>query len=228
MQTTAAVAVERMSSLNVVPIQSEPAVQASCPNCGAPVAADQHYCLSCGRPCAPLRLPFLEVIQSSGQGSAGLPGAASNGYLPPLPPSGAAGPLQRYTGLFALIGVLLLTAVVGLLIGHWASGSGGSGSSGPQVVKLEGLSGATTAPSTSTAATTTSSSTESASGAAESKGSEHVSKQEEKEAAAPAKLAKAKKLSSSSLQKLSKLHGKQYEQEFNKVASGTAPIETGG
>jgi hypothetical protein len=217
-----------MSSLNVVPIQNESAAQASCPNCGAPVAADQHYCLACGRPCAPLRLPFLEVLQSSGQGSAGMPGAAANGYLPPLQQSGSAAPLQRYTGLFALIGVLLLTAVIGLLIGHWANGSGGSGNSGPQVVKLEGLSGAAAAPSTSTAATTTSSSTASASGAAGSKGSEHVTKQEEKEAAAPAKLTKPKKLSSSSVQKLSKLHGKQYEQEFNKIANGTAPIETGG
>jgi hypothetical protein len=228
MQTTAAVAVERTSSLNVVPIQSELAVQVSCPNCGAPVAADQHYCLSCGRPCAPLRLPFLEVLQSSGQGSSGMPGAAANGYVPPLPRSGPAGPLQRYTGLFALIGVLLLTAVVGLLIGHWASASGASGSSGPQEVRVVGLSGAATAPNTSTAVTTTTSSTESASGAAESKGSEHVSKQEEKEAAAPPKLAKAKKLSSSSVQKLSKLHGKQYQQEINKIANGTAPIETGG
>lgn len=213
----------------VVPIRSEPAVQGSCPNCGAPVAADQHYCLSCGRPCAPLRLPFLEVLQSSGQGLAGAPGAASNGYLPPLAPSTPAGPLQRYTGLFALIGVLLLTAVVGLLIGHWASGSGSSGSSGPQVIKLEGSAlGTAAAPSGSAAASSASKSTESGSGAGESKASEKVSKQEEKEVAAPPKLAKAKKLSSSSAQNLSKLHGKKYEQEINKIANSTAPIETGG
>lgn len=211
--------------MSIVPIQSEQP-EATCPNCGAALAPDQHYCLSCGKPCSPLRLPFLEVLQSAPPGPQvqGPAGYVGNGYLPPLQQSGGSGPLHRYTGLFALMGVLLLTAVIGLLIGHWAIGSSNSGN-GPEVVKVEGLGGAAAAPVASTVATTTTSSTVSSSKSAEAKASAHESKQEAKETK-EAKLAPAHKLNSSTVQKLSKETGKQYEQEINKVANSPAPIET--
>lgn len=211
--------------LSIVPIESDSA-DATCPNCGAAIAADQQYCLTCGRPCAPLRLPFLEVLQSTpAQRAPGAP-LAPQGYLPPLQSSGSQGPLNRYSGLFALVGVLLLTAVVGLLIGHWASGSGGSGN-GPQVIKLEGLGSTGSTPDSSTAATTTTSSTANAGKGSGSKGSENEAKQEEKETK-EAKLPPASKKSSESVQKLSKLTGKQAEEEIKKIGNSPAPIVTGG
>lgn len=211
--------------LSIVPIQNDPA-QASCPNCGAAVAADQHYCLNCGRPCAPLRLPFLEVLQSGppGQQAQGPAGYAGNGYLPPLQQQSApGGPLQRYTGLFTLMGVLLLTAVIGLLIGHWALGGGSGSSNAPQVVKVEGLAAAGAQGSTPE---TTAGSTNGAAKGSEAKSSEHESKQEAKETK-EAKLPPPKK-DSSALKELSKESGKKYEEKINQLANSPAPIETGG
>jgi hypothetical protein len=217
---------EQEAVLSIVPIQNDP-VEASCPNCGAAVAADQHYCLNCGRPCSPLRLPFLEVLQSGppGQQVQGPAGYAGNGYLPPLQQASApGGPLQRYTGLFTLLGVLLLTAVIGLLIGHWALGGGGGSSNAPQVVKIEGLGGAGTQGS-STPETTTSS-TNGASKGSGAKSSEHETKQEAKETK-EAKLPPPKK-DSSAIKELSKETGKKYEEKINELANSPAPIETGG
>jgi hypothetical protein len=213
--------------LSIVPAESDPAQQ-SCPSCGAAVAADQQYCLTCGRPCAPLRLPFLEVLASAPAQRAPSAPLASNGYLPPLQSNGSQGPLHRYTGVFALVGVLLLTAVIGLLIGHWASGSASS-ASGPQVIKLEGLSGTGGAASTSSPeGTTGTGSTANGGGKGSgSKASEHETKAEEKETK-EAKLPPPAKQSSSSIQKLSKLSGKQAEEEIKKIGSSPAPIVTGG
>jgi hypothetical protein len=151
-------------------------------------------------------------------------GYAGNGYLPPLQQSSAGSPLQRYTGLFTLIGVLLLTAVIGLLIGHWAFSSSNATGSGPQVVKVEGLAGAGTQGS-GTPETTTSS-TAGASKEAESKSSAHESKQEAKETK-EAKLPPPKK-DSSAIKELSKETGKKYEEKINELANSPAPIETGG
>lgn len=215
--------------MSIVPIHSDPA-EATCPSCGAAVAADQHYCLNCGRPCAPLRLPFMEVLQSGppGQRAQGPPGYAGNGYLPPLQQSDGGGPLRRYTGLFTLVGVLLVTAVIGLLIGHWASGSGGS-ANGPQVIKLEGLSGTAAAPSTSSpeGSAGTGSTANGGGKGSESKSSEHETKEEEKETK-EAKLPPPSKQSSKSVQNLSKLSGKQAEEEIKKIGNSPAPIVTGG
>ena len=211
--------------MSIVSIQQNDPVQASCPNCGAAVAADQHYCLNCGRPCSPLRLPFLEVLQSGppGQQVQGS-GYAGNGYLPPLPQSSPGGPLQRYTGLFTLIGVLLLTAVIGLLIGHWAFGSSSGTGNGPQVVKIEGL--ASTGTQSGGTTETTTSATTSASNGSEAKSSEHETKQEAKETK-EAKLPPPKK-DSSAIKELSKETGKKYEEKINELANSPAPIETGG
>jgi len=46
-----------------------------CAGCGAPLGADQRYCLSCGIPRAGTRLPFLDVLHSE---------AAAAGVLEPL------------------------------------------------------------------------------------------------------------------------------------------------
>jgi hypothetical protein len=132
--------------------------------------------------------------------------------------------LQRYTGLFTLIGVLLLTAVIGLLIGHWALGGGGGTSNAPQVVKVEGLAGTGTQGS-STPETTTNS-TAGASKESESKSSAHESKQEAKETK-EAKLPPPKK-DSAAIKELSKETGKKYEEKINELANSPAPIETGG
>jgi hypothetical protein len=198
------------------------APETACPHCGAAVGADQRYCLSCGKPCAPLRLPFLDVLHNGSSQRALGPSDVQNGYVPPLYDGGHRGPLQHYSGLFALLGVLLLAGLAGLLIGHWAAG--GSGPSGPQVVKIEGLAGLTPSSTSGATANTTTSTSTTASAAKEI---EHESKKEEKETAA-SNLAKPAKHTAAAVKRLGKLTGKRYEQEINKIANGPAPIETGG
>ena len=56
-------------AMNVVPIQtpSEEGAPAKCANCGSSLVADQRYCLTCGQPCSPTRLAFLDVLQAESE-----------------------------------------------------------------------------------------------------------------------------------------------------------------
>ena len=210
---------------NLAPVPSE---SSTCANCSAPLLADQRYCLSCGQPCSPVRLAFLDVLETErqpqlGAGSAGNAPVAFTSYVEP-----AAGPawLRRYAPLFAVLSVLLLALIVGLLVGHWVTQS--KVSSAPQVIKVEGLGGGALAAGTGTTPTTsttpgaspksgTSAKSEEAKEEAEAKAEE---KAEEK---APAKAPEAKKVSESSIKKLGETHGKAHEKELNEIS--TAPIE---
>ncbi len=70
-----------------------------CPTCGAAMAADQRYCLSCGNRRAEARLDYLEVLR-------GGPLAAAAGPSAPAAPVDAR---QRVTTtVIASIGCLLL------------------------------------------------------------------------------------------------------------------------
>jgi hypothetical protein len=212
--------------MNVFPIQAPPqGAAAKCLSCGAAMVADQRYCLTCGQPCSPVRLAFLDVMQGESEQRAPVTiMAPPAGYLPPLEQDGAIGWLRRYSGLFGLLAVLLTTGLIGLLLGHWLSPSKAVG---PQVIKIEGgtlpVAGAgastssTAAPSTRKATTTRTSDGE----AQEVK--------EVKEAESPkAKLKAPAKTNASSLDKLEKLTGKQHQKAIEKLTEGGKPIETGG
>jgi hypothetical protein len=213
--------------VNVVPIQTPPEdAGAKCQNCGAPVVADQRYCLTCGRPCSPVRLPFLDVLQA--EADARVPATviqAPVGFMPPTRQDpGALGWLRHHAGLLALLSVLLTTGLIGLLIGHWMAPSKASG---PQIVKFEGLpaAGVAGAGATSTAPTT---STTAAKAAAPAKESEAQEKKEVKEAESPKKkLPPPVKTSSSTIDKLEKSTGKAHQKEIEKLTEGGQPIETG-
>jgi zinc-ribbon domain len=218
--------------VNVIQVSGE-ASSTTCPHCGAEVAADQRYCLACGQPCSPVRLAFLDVLQaeSAQHFPSTLPGSTS-GYLPPAPPDLGVARLGRYSGLFGLIAILLLTGVIGLLVGHWVSG-GSSSSKGPTVYKIEGLSGTTSsAPSSEEAATEEASASTAGEGksqasattkaktkAGAAKNSEPVSEAKETQ---EAKLPEAKKVN----KKLSKLSGQAYSREIEKEVKGPEPLET--
>jgi hypothetical protein len=211
---------------NLAPVPSE---SSTCANCSAPLVADQRYCLSCGQPCSPVRLAFLDVLETErqpqlGAGAVGTMPVAYNPYLEP-----AAGPpwLRRYAPLFAVLSVLLLAMVVGLLVGHWLTQS--KAPAGPQVIKVEGLSGA---PAAAASATTPTSATPAAATAGKSSAS--AKSEEEKEQAeakaeekaeekTPAKAPPAKALSTTKINKLEKSTGKAHEKELNEIS--TAPIE---
>jgi hypothetical protein len=220
--------------MNVFPIQTPPeqGAQTKCPNCGAAVVADQRYCLTCGQPCSPTRLAFLDVLQAESEprGSVSVlssqAGYAPAGYVPPAHEDGAIGWLRRYSGLFGLLAVLLVTGLIGLLVGHWLTPSKAAG---PQIVKIEGgtlPSAAAVAPGSTTA---TPSSPAAKTPTTSKAATEAQEKKEVKEAESPkAKLKAPVKTSTSSIGKLEKTTGKQHQKEIEKLTEGGKPIETGG
>ncbi len=207
---------------NLAPVPSE---SSTCPNCSAPLLADQRYCLSCGQPCSPVRLAFLDVLETERQPQLGA-GAMSTtpvAFTPYLEP--AAGPawLRRYAPLLGVLSVLLLAMIVGLLVGHWVTQS--KAPAAPQVIKVEGLGGAALASGTGTTPTTSATPAASAKSSSSSKSEEEKeqaeAKAEEKaEEKAPAKAPPAKALNPT---KLEHTTGKTHEKELNKLT--TAPIE---
>jgi hypothetical protein len=210
---------------NLAPVPSE---NSTCPNCSAPLVADQRYCLSCGQPVSPVRLAFLDVLESERQpqlapGSAGQMPVAYTPYFEP-----AAGPpwLRRYAPLFGVLSVLLLALIVGLLVGHWITQSKAPASA--QVIKVEGLGGLAAAGSTITPTTSTTPATSTGKSSSSAKSEEEQeaaeAKAEEKaEEKTPAKAPEAKKLSTPALSKLGTTTGKAHEKELNKISH--APIE---
>jgi hypothetical protein len=207
------------------------APSANCTSCGAELAPDQRYCLACGHPCSPVRLAFLDVLQSEHH-SPGAPNtimAAPVGYGSVYEPAGSEGWLRRYSALFGLAIVLLLAVLVGLLIGHWVSASKGPTKSVFEVKGLSGLAAPATAaaPAATTAAASTPTPKSSTESSATSKSSEAVESAKEK-AETKAPPAAPVKATSNTLSKLSKETGKQHQQEINKLAEGGQPIETGG
>jgi hypothetical protein len=175
-----------------------------------------------------VRLDFLDVLQADADTraqTAVLPAPA--GYLPAFEPDGAIGWLRRYSGLLALVGVLLVTGLIGLLIGHWTKSA--TAPSGPQVVKVElpnglalGVAGASTAAATTPSAATPA-------GAAKAPLSKAQEEKEVKEAEAPTvKAPPPVKTGSASLKKLSKTTGKAHQKEIESLTAGGKPIETGG
>ncbi len=224
------------------PPSSPDGATATCAGCSAPLAPDQRYCLACGRPCSPVRLAFLDVLQAEHTAALPIPSTPqANGYqLPPEPP-GLLGSLRRYSGLFGLLAVLLASLLIGLLVGHWLTGGS---SPAKQVLEVKGLSGplAAAAPVASPTSPGTSTGSGSGSGSGSSTGhsssagssqSHSSAKSEEAEEAEAAKEVKttkalpaAHKTTSGKLEKIAHTTGKQHEKEV--AALGNAPIETGG
>lgn len=110
-----------------------------CRECGAPLAADQRYCLNCGRRRAEPRLDFRRYAPGADQ-AASTPSAAD----PVAPTSAVAAdqkPQRDFTPLAAAggIAVLGLMLLVGVLIGRGDNSA--SAPTAAPVVRLEGEGG---------------------------------------------------------------------------------------
>jgi hypothetical protein len=216
--------------MSLVPVPSEQP-GAACAGCGAELAPDQRYCLSCGQPCSPVRLAFLDVLQTSRERTAvqspmawgyGAIEVAPGGYAAMPPAQGLSGWLRRHTGVLGLLAVLLLCLIAGLLVGHWVTQ--GKASSGPQVFRIEGLSAAPAAATGATSGTAPSSTTSApakSSAKEEAEAAKEVAKETKAEKAPPPAPVKA----TTKINKLSTTTGKKHEEEINSL--GATPIETG-
>jgi hypothetical protein len=87
-----------------------------CPDCGAPMAADQRYCLACGHRRGEPRLPFMDASAFMNR-----PDVAGAGRIPPPPPPRPSDSPRRWNqNAVLVIGVaaLLLAIGIGFLIGR--------------------------------------------------------------------------------------------------------------
>jgi sporulation related protein len=111
----------------------------ACQSCGAPLAADQRYCLNCGERRADPRVDYAQYLQGNGDAPQRRDGKKRDGDRDLTP-------LYALGGLFAL-GVVL---ALGVLIGKGGNG-GGNTAAAPQTITVSGAgSGGATAASPTT------------------------------------------------------------------------------
>lgn len=220
-----------MTDVSLMAVRGE-LQDARCANCGAELVADQRYCLSCGQPVSPVRLSFLDVLQSD---AAPQPQpwvdpypVEPAAYAPPPAAGGAAGWIRRNSGFVSLVSVLLMCLIIGLLIGHWVTQKGTTSTvpTGPLSIKVEGLGSiAPTAGTDATSSTGGSAESSSVSATQKKEEAEEAHEAAEEEKAPKTAPAKAVTVTPSKLQKLSTSTGKKHTEEIN--ALGSQPIETG-
>lgn len=109
----------------------------SCPNCGARMAADQRYCLSCGHRRGDPRLPFMDAVVF--MESMGSPGGAA-GTPPPPPPaqSKSSNRMNANAALIAGVATLVLAIGVGFLIGRSGHENSSGGGGEVKVIEVNG------------------------------------------------------------------------------------------
>jgi hypothetical protein len=82
-----------------------------CPSCGAPLAADQRYCLECGQRRGDPRLPFMDAVVL-------MDAVKRPQQSPPAPPKKKRTGISPNAALIAGVGTLLLALGIGVLIGR--------------------------------------------------------------------------------------------------------------
>jgi hypothetical protein len=108
----------------------------SCPNCGARMAADQHYCLNCGHRRGEPRLPFMDAVVFMETMNA--PGGTAG--PPPPAQSGGSNKWNANAALIAGVATLVLAIGVGFLIGRTGhdSSTPAAGNGEVKVVQIGG------------------------------------------------------------------------------------------
>jgi hypothetical protein len=109
----------------------------SCPNCGARMAADQRYCLTCGHRRGDPRFPFMDAVVF--MESMNAPGGAAGSPPPPPPAESKSSRMNANAALIAGVATLVLAIGVGFLIGRSGhENSGSQAAAAPQIIKVEG------------------------------------------------------------------------------------------
>ncbi|WP_035127720.1 hypothetical protein [Conexibacter woesei] len=142
------------------PLLGEPG--APCRMCGAPLAADQRYCLQCGTRRAEARLPFLEILKGQGPRSGG--GLRATPLAAPPQHGGALGRVSANAVAIAGVACLVLALGVGVLIGGMNDNS--APAAAPAQIIRVGAAPTVVAPTTTAPAATTSATADDATPAA--------------------------------------------------------------
>lgn len=134
------------------PTLTSPAGTGACRACGAPLAADQRYCLDCGARVTAPRVAFLDVL-------AGQPATPTASALPApagsRPARSLARQLDRVGGPMGASAVVLVALGIGFLIGQDGSGGGpATVIQRPPVVNVQSSGAAAAAPADTTATDT--------------------------------------------------------------------------
>jgi hypothetical protein len=164
-----------------------------CASCGAPLAADQRYCLACGARRGPGGRPFA-------RGSA--PATAVTTAMTSVRETPEAARLRTNLSALGALGCLLLALGIGVLIGRGGADRPTGKPAPAQVITVSGA--AAPAATTTPAATATTPAT-----SATHKGA--------KPKASAAKSAKGSNATNKSVQGLDKLSPKQYEKQSQKL-----------
>jgi hypothetical protein len=174
-----------------------------CAGCGAPLAADQRYCLECGARRAQARIAFREILARPGG--------------PPRAPVVPSYPAERTppSGIAFLVGLvcLLLALGVGVLIGRSGNDSPTAAATTPppQVFSVGGAAPAATTPAATTSTPAATTSTPTSGKSKTSSGSSSGSK--------------SSKATNKSLKDLSNSSGQDYEKKSSKLPK---QVSTGG
>jgi hypothetical protein len=136
-----------MTDLNR-PLLGEP--NAPCRTCGAPLAADQRYCLQCGTRRAEARLPFLDILARQAPAAAV---AETTTVQTRKGPIGRLGGLSTNAAAVAGVACLLLALGVGVLIGGIGDPAN-AGQPAPQIITIPGNAPAAAPPTTAVPGTT--------------------------------------------------------------------------
>lgn len=109
----------------------------ACRECGAPLAADQRYCLNCGRRRGEPRIEFERHLAGAASANGSAPGGMQPAPADAQPQAASAPPQRDYTPLAAVggIAVLGIMLLIGVLIGK---GDGGGSATAPPPVIVQG------------------------------------------------------------------------------------------
>jgi hypothetical protein len=198
------------------PLLGEP--NAPCRSCGAPLAADQRYCLQCGTRRAEARLPFLDILAQ--QVPAAAAAQTSTTTTTQRGPAAWLGRMSTNAAAVAGVACLLLALGVGVLIGGLGSDDSSAASATPQVISVGGAApAAAAAPSTATPAATDAAAGDA--GASDAKSSSKA-KSSKKDASSGSGDSKA---TNSTVKNLDKTSGSDYSKKSAKLPK---TVGTGG
>jgi hypothetical protein len=117
--------------------QLQPSIAQSgdrCPSCGAPLAADQRYCIECGQRRGDPRLPFMDAVVL-------MDAVKRPAQAPPPSPKKKRTGVSPNAALIAGVGTLLLALGIGVLIGRSAHQEVAQTAAAPQVIRVGGVEG---------------------------------------------------------------------------------------